>query len=128
MKRTVLAIALLVSSFATAHAEATCQYGKGGVFEFKSWSFKKTEGRWMEVAITFRNLTDMNLTRYEMHIEVGEHMFGIRGEVPVAAGGVATAANELGMPQEDADMFKPLTPLLCAIGVTDDRGEHTSYY
>lgn len=119
---------LVAASIIPAHAEATCQYGKGGIFEFQSWSFKKTEGRWMEVAITFRNLTNMNLTRYEMHVEVGEHMFGIRAKVPVAAGGVATAANELGMPQEDADMFKPLTPLLCAIGVDDDKGQHTSYY
>ena len=128
MKRLILATLLLTGASTSAMAEATCQYGKGGVFEFVSWSFKMTADRGMEVSITFHNTLEMNLTWYEMHVEVGEHMFGVQSHVPVKAGGEATAVDYMGMPQKDADMFAPLTPLLCAIGVTDDKGEHTSYY
>ncbi len=128
MARLILAALLAAGASTSAMAESVCQYGKGGVFEFVSWSFKMTTDRHMEVSITFRNTLDMNLSWYEMHVEVGGHMFGIQSDVPVKAGGGATAVDYMGMPQEDADMFAPLTPLLCAIGVTDDKGEHTSYY
>ena len=128
MKSLILAALLAAVASTSAMAEAVCQYGKGGVFEFVSWSFKMTTDKDMEVSITFRNTLDMNLSWYEMHVEVGEHMFGVQSNVPVKSGGEATAVDYMGMPQKDADMFAPLTPLLCAIGVTDDKGGHTSYY
>ena len=128
MKRLILAALLASGAPTSAMAEAVCQYGKGGVFEFVSWSFKMTADRGMEVSITFHNKLDMDLSWYEMHVEVGDHMFGVRSDVPVKADGEATAIDHMGMPQKDADMFAPLTPLLCAIGVTDGKGEHVSYY
>lgn len=127
MKYWIMA-ALLAASSTSAMAANACQYGKGGIFEFIGWSFKMTSDKGMEVSVKFHNTLDIPLSWYEMHIELGEHMFGVQSEVPVAAGGEAVAVDYMGMPQEDADMFAPMTPLLCAIGVTDDKGNHISYY
>lgn len=127
MRSLVLAV-LLALTTTSAMAETTCRYGKSGVFDFVNWSFKKVDSEWMEMTITYRNKLDVPLSWYEIHIEVGDHDFGFKSDVPVLAGGEATSKPQLGMPQEDADMFAPLTPMLCAIGVTDDKGKHTSYY
>ncbi len=127
MKRLMLA-AVLIAAATPALADGACQYGTAGIFDFIGWSFKMTEDKGMEVSVTFHNNLDKNLSWYEMHIELGERMFGVSSEVPVKARGDATAVDYMGMPQKDADLFKPMTPVLCAIGVRDDKGEHTSYY
>lgn len=126
MKR--LCTLILVAAVSTpAFAAGKCNYGSPDVFEFVRWKFTKVDGDWMEMEITYRNKLDKALTEYEIRIEVEDIGFAFRSKELIKAGGEATAKNQNDMPQEDADRFQPLTPVLCAIGADDETGKHTTY-
>ena len=60
MKYWIMA-AILAASSTHAMAADACQYGKGGIFEFISWSFKMTDQKDMEVSVKFRNKLGLDI-------------------------------------------------------------------
>jgi hypothetical protein len=124
----LLAIGIVAMSSITAHAATKCDFGSPDVFDFVSWQFKKSVGPWMEMKLTYRNKLDLALKTYEMRVLVDDVGVGVSSKEPVKPGGEATTTMELDMSQEDADKFQQLTPLLCAIGVEDETGNHRSFY
>lgn len=124
----LLAIGIVAMSSITAHAATKCDFGSADVFDFVSWQFKKSDAQWMAMTITYRNKLDLALKTYEIRVVVDDVGFGFRSNEPVKAGGEATTTTELDIPQEDADKFQQMTPMLCAIGTDDETGNHKSFY
>lgn len=117
-----IALLLTVLSSTSALASEKCQYGgTPDAFKFISWEFKKVDNRWTDIKLKFKNTLEQNVSWADVLIEVGGHSFGLRVRELVKAGGEGIAADQLGMPQKDADMFAPMTPVICVHALRDEK-------